>query len=165
MLRDPHFSLQKSSPLLISLIFRKKKIWPWEVVYFLVFRLKKGQICAFRDWVWQAIFPLECYILPNGMTPVTKIYLKGFFTSITNQKCLLHQFIFIFFYILKQPKPNGINRQNFYKYCGLSYRLFRKRAPWPPNFFASLTYVSHYLTAVKVIQKSDRGKIFARTSF
>ena len=31
------------------------------------------------------------------MTPVTKIYLIGFFTSITNQKCLLHQFIFIIF--------------------------------------------------------------------
>ena len=51
---DPLFSLQKSSPLLIPLILRKKKLKktdPLEVIYFLVFRRKKGQIYAFRDWV------------------------------------------------------------------------------------------------------------------
>ena len=33
-----------------------------------------------------------------------------------------------------------------------------------PQFFAFLTQVTHYLTAVKVLNKSNDWKIFARTS-
>ena len=61
--RWPLFSLKKIVPFTYSLDFQKnlKKSDGEKLYSFFSFLTQKGAIHAFRDWVWQAIFPSECY--------------------------------------------------------------------------------------------------------
>ena len=51
-------------------------------IFCLIFQLKKGQIYTFRDWVWQAIFPPECYFYQMEWYQLQIFYLIGLFKSI-----------------------------------------------------------------------------------
>ena len=148
------FFFAKTFSVTYSLEFKKqlKKIWPWEDIYFFSFSTQKRGKSRLSRSGMISNFSSIMLLLPNGMTPITNIYLIDLFKSIRT-KIACYTSLVSLFLTFEAAKPNRINFHNFFKYSGLSYWLSQKRVRWPPIFFffASLIWVGHYVAAVKVI--------------